>query len=65
VTSTVTGKAKKGKTRYFRLIKGSQAELSIRTFGHKGWWLVITQSAAGIGYIPFSQRIFYVDGRRL
>lgn len=65
VTSTVTGKAKKGKTRYFTLIKGGQAELSIRTFGHKGWWLVITQSASGSGYIPFSQRIFYVDGKRL
>lgn len=65
VTSTVTGKAKKGKTRYFKLIKGNQGELSIRTFGRKGWWLVINQSAAGTGYIPFSRRIFYVDGRRV
>jgi hypothetical protein len=65
VSTKVSGKAKKGKIRLFTVIKGKRGKVSVRTFGKKGWRLVLTRTAAGNDvYAPWRQRTVYVNGKR-
>ncbi len=62
IATTVTGK---GKGKAFKVIRGKKGKMSVRTFGAKGWRLVLTRSAPGNDtYEPFSQRIVYKNGKR-
>jgi hypothetical protein len=65
VTTKVTGKAKKGKTVFFKVIKGKQGKVSVRTFGKKGWKLTLVQSAPATDtYNAYSLRTVYKNGKR-
>ena len=58
----ITAKAKaKGKVKVIR--KGGAVK--VRTYGKKGWRLVLTRTAPGNEtYEPFSARMVYVNGKR-
>ena len=47
VTTVVTGKARKGKVRYFRIVKGKDGKVSVRTFGRVVPRLVVVRTATG------------------
>lgn len=62
IATKVTGK---GKGKAFKVIRGKKGKVSVRTFGKKGWRLVLTRTAAGAGtYEPFKQKVVYVNGKR-
>jgi len=58
----VTTKVKtKGKVKLIR----KKGAIKVRTFGKKGWRVVVTQTAPGTDtHEPFSQRVVYVNGKR-
>ncbi len=58
-------KGSKGKVLVLRLIKGPKGKVSVRTFGRKGWRLVLVQSApATTEYTPYRLRSVYVNRKR-
>ncbi len=62
VVTKVTGKAK-GKA--FKVIKGKQGKVSVRTFGKKRWKLTLVQSAPVTDtYNAYRLRAVYVNGKR-
>ncbi len=65
IKTKVAGKAKKGKVRYFRVIKGPKGKVSVRTFGRKRWRLVLTRSAPATDrFEAYRARTVYVNGKR-
>ncbi len=58
-------KGSKDKVLVLRLIKGSKGKVSVRTFGRKGWRLVLVQSAPATDtFDAYRLRTVYVNGRR-
>ncbi len=65
IKTKVAGKAKKGKVRYFRVIKGPKGKVSVRTFGKKRWRLVLARSAPATDtFEAYRARTVYVNGKR-
>ncbi len=54
-----------GQTRLYRVVRGKNGKVSVRTFGHRDLRLVILQTApATDGYTRFERRAIYVGGQR-